>query len=210
MRALHAFSDLALAFLERTCLLGELAHVLRDARVARILDAAGGAVELLDRCLPLRLRTARGLLHRVGGPLHLLCGLLQFWRLLLARQALEAASLLLGLAREVALRATTTAATLPAHSLAHRLGLPLQAFVLLLLARRELPEPLQRLVHGLRLAFGRLRLHGLILILLAVVLEGEEVGQILSTLSTAPATTAAARLLAALHLDVAIHRVGAL
>ena len=209
LHAAHVFRDLLLPLLQPLRLLGEPLHVARDPLIARVLDPARRAIQFLQRRVALRLRAAGGLPHLVGRALQLLSGLCELLRLLLARESLEPARLLLRLPRELALRAATATARLPAHAIAHRFGLALHPFILLLLSRGELLEPLERLVDFLRLSGRRLLLDGFVLIALPVVLELEEIGEVLGALSAAPAATPAL-LLAALHLHVAVQRVGAL
>ena len=209
LHAAHVFRDLLLPLLQPLRLLGEPLHVARDPLIARVLDPARRAIQFLQRRVALRLRAAGGLPHLVGRALQLLSGLCELLRLLLARESLEPARLLLRLPRKFALRAATSTARLPAHAIAHRFGLALHPFILLLLPRGKLLEPLERLVDFLRLSGRRLLLDGFVLIALPVVLELEEIGEVLGALSAAPAATPAL-LLAALHLHVAVQRVGAL
>ena len=130
--------------------------------------------------------------------------------LLFARESLETSGLFFCLTRQLALRAATTARCFASHPVAHRFGLTLQTLILLLLTRRQLTEPLERLVHFLRSSRRGLLLHRLVLIAHAVVLELEEVGEILGALTAATASPAPALLLLLLHLHVAVDRVGAL
>ena len=146
LHAPHVLGDPLLALLRLLRVLGKPLHVAGDALVARVLYAPCGAIQFLERRIPLRFRAARRLPHLVGRALQLLRRLLELRRLLLAREPLEPTRFLFRLPRELALRAATTAARLAAHTLAHHLGLPLHALVLLLLPRRELLQPLERLI----------------------------------------------------------------
>ena len=128
-----------------------------------------------------------------------------------ARKALQAPRLFFRLLGEFALGTTASAPRLPAHPVAHRLCLPLQTLVLLLLPRRELTKPLERLVHFLRgTALRGLLLHGLVLVAHPIVLELEEVGEILGPLLGTAAAATATTLLLLLDLHILVQRVGTL
>ena len=146
---LHAFGNVLLAVLKLLRLLGELADSLVHRGGARPFQSIRGAAQLLQRRVALGRRAGRGALHRIRGLLHPLRRIAHLLRFLLARQALETTGLLLRLLRQLALRATTSAAAarLASQLLAHGLGHLLHALVLLLLTARELLQPLQRRIH---------------------------------------------------------------
>ena len=173
MHASNVLGDLPLALLRSLRLLRKPLHVARDPLVAGVLGPARRPIEFLQRRIPLRLRSAGSLSHLVGRALQLLRRLSELLRLLLPRETLEPARLLLGLPREFALRAPTSAARLSTHAIAHRLSLTLHPLILLLLPGGELLQSLEHLVHLLRLSGRGLLLDSLVLIALPVVLEFE-------------------------------------
>ena len=123
-------------------------------------------------------------------------------RALLAGEAFQLTPELLGLLGELSLASSPTPATLVREP-TPQLALPL---VLLLLASRQLLEPLQRLVHllvdpGLPLTPNRL-----VLVLQLVELQIEEIGEVLrGHLSATAAESSTER-----HLDLAESRLGSL
>ena len=153
-------------------------------------------------------------MHRIGSLLRAPGRVGQLGRILFSREPLETTRFFLRLPRELALCATAAASTIrvAAELLAHRFGHPLHALVLLLLARGELLEPLERRVgFALRLLLLlRLLLHRLVLVAQLVRLQLEEIREVFGLLTAAASTTAAATLLSHLHLHVAIQCLGAL
>jgi hypothetical protein len=104
-------------------------------------------------------------------------------------------------------------ALLATEPLAHLLGEPLHALVLLLLPLRQFLQPLERGI-GLSLTallrVLRFALHRLVLIAELVVVQLEQIGEVLGALLSTASAAASTLLLAELHLDVAVHRLGAL
>ena len=141
--------------------------------------------------------------------MHLLSRRRELLRLLLARQALQPPRLLLGLLSQFALRTPAAARCLTPHPLTHRLGLSLEALVLLLLPTGQLPQPLQCLVNLARLRRCRLLLDGLVLITHPIGLEFKEIREVLRSLLL-PTTAATTATLPALQLYFAIRRIGTL
>ena len=199
----HVVRDAALIVRDLLRLLHGVVQIARRARVLVLVEQPAGFLEPVERgrALPHAavVRAGRRASHRVRRFLQATRALgdLVVVRIVrvLAREALELASHLLRLVRELPLRSTTAAALLaglPAHAVA-------QALVLLLQPARELFELLRGLVDlVVRLLLLRTAFDGLVLIAQLVRIELEQVCEIFGVRLLATAATTL--LLAALNL----------